>query len=119
MRYEVDSQSEWVGITRAFCSFLLLWWALSPGSLFSSFGLDGADTNLFRNYFLFGMFHFPLFILAGAAWLFAKNRNAFLFRIWRRRLWFRLLVFYRIVEQPLHKIVRSFARVIEEGGRPL
>ena len=102
----------------AFSSFLLLWWALGPGLHFFEPTVWWVQTLVFAGTISFSIYliHFPLFRIAGTAWVsaFGSKPESFvvpcigtLFTV--PLAW----IFYHLVEKPSHELGRRVARMLE------
>jgi peptidoglycan/LPS O-acetylase OafA/YrhL len=99
-------------------SFLLLWWALGPGARFFVPAAWWVRALVFAGTISYSIYllHFPLFRLAGAAWVsaFGTKPESFLVPTLGTLLVVPLAwIFYRLVELPSHEIGRRTARALE------
>ncbi|MBU6181583.1 MAG: acyltransferase [Verrucomicrobia bacterium] len=99
-------------------SFLLVWWVLGPGSLFFSRSAPWVRILAFTGTISYSIYllHFPLFRLAGAAWvsMFGSKPDSFFIPTLATLLvvpvaW----VFFRVIEMPSHQIGRRLGRALQ------
>lgn len=103
----------------ALCSFLLLMWVLGPGEMFFSRNHWLVPPLMFTGTVSYSLYllHFPLFKLAGAAWihLYGSKPESFLLPTLATLMvipmaWF----FYRLIELPSHDLARKLGSFIQK-----
>ena len=103
----------------ALCSFLLLLWVLGPGATFFFGNQWWVPPLVFTGTVSYSLYllHFPLFKLAGAAWihLYGSKPESFLVPTLATVLVVPMAwVFYRLIELPSHDLARKLGSSIQK-----
>jgi peptidoglycan/LPS O-acetylase OafA/YrhL len=103
----------------ALCSFLLLLWVLGPGATAFSSNQRWVQPLVFTGSVSYSLYliHFPLFKLAGAAWIqhYGSKPESFLVPTLATVLVVPMAwVFYRLIELPFHELARKLGTSIQK-----
>jgi peptidoglycan/LPS O-acetylase OafA/YrhL len=103
-----------------FCSLLVLWWALGPGAPYFAPSKWWVQLLVFLGMISYSVYllHFPLFRLAGAAWvsLYGSKPDSFFIPTLATALIVPIAwMFYKFIERPSQEFGQRLARQLERG----